>query len=101
MDLRHKKIIKSACSILVKSLGPSKIILFGSRAKGSHGRHSDFDFALDCKKPSISTQRRINDEIDKVSGLYKVDIIYLDSVNKEFKDIILKTGKVIYESRRN
>ena len=89
--------MKGTIEILKKYLNPSKIILFGSRAKAENAEHADFDFAVDCKKPQISLQRKINEEIEKINGLYKVDIIYMLSVEKKFKNIVLHTGKVIYE----
>ncbi len=47
----------------------------------------------------IVMQKDINDEIEKVSGLYKVDIVFFNQIDDLFKDIILKTGRTIYESR--
>ena len=97
MDNRQNEIMQRVIDILKGVLNPSRIIIFGSRAKENNRVHSDFDFALDCPKPSLSVERQISDAIEKISGLYKVDIIYLDSVDEEFKEIILKTGKVVYE----
>ena len=94
---REAEIIKKTVEILKNHCNPSKIILFGSRAQGKNHCHADFDFAVDVKKPSISIQREIGDALDKISGLYKVDIVYLLSIDKEFKNIILQTGKVLYE----
>ena len=99
MSQRREEIIKAVNSILQKKLQPSKIILFGSSAKKNNGKHSDFDFAVDGKRPAITLQRKISEEIEKISGLYKVDLVYLDSVDPEFKKIILETGRVLYESK--
>ncbi len=99
MSDREAEILKGATRSLISYLNPSKIILFGSRAKETNRDHSDFDFAVDCKKPQISVQREINKDIEKISGLYKVDVVYMSSIEEEFKNIILKTGKVIYERR--
>lgn len=96
MEKRQDEIIQAVTDISKKFLNPSKIILFGSRAKENNREHSDFDFALDCDRPSLSVERRINEEIEKISGLFKVDIIYLGSVDKEFKEIVIKTGKIVY-----
>ena len=85
--------------VLKKSLKPSKIIIFGSRAKGDNKKHSDFDFAVDCSRPSIQVEREIDEQIEKFSGLYGVDIVYLGSVDKDFRKIVLKTGRLIYEKR--
>ncbi|UCD15197.1 MAG: nucleotidyltransferase domain-containing protein, partial [Candidatus Omnitrophota bacterium] len=96
---REDEILEGIIDILKTYLKPSRVILFGSRAKGKGNKSCDFDIAVDCKKPEISIQRKINDAIEKISGLYKIDIVYLQSVEDKFKDIILKTGKEIYERR--
>jgi predicted nucleotidyltransferase len=97
VESRYREIIDAVVDILTKRLSPSRVFLFGSRAKGGNGKHADFDFAVDSSRPSISDQRIIREEIEKIAGLYNVDIVYLESVDKEFKEIILKTGKLIYE----
>ncbi len=99
MVQREQEIINNVKELLVKELNPQKIIHFGSRVKENNGKHSDFDFAIDAPKPDITLERKLNEEIDKICGLYKVDLVYLDSVDEEFKNIILDTGKVIYEKR--
>ena len=101
MNAREKEIIDLVKAVLLKRLNPSRIILFGSRAKNDHDKHSDFDFAIDCQKPDISLQRELVEEIDKIRGLYKVDLVYLNAVDQEFKTIILETGELIYESKGN
>ena len=34
---------------------------------------------------------------EEITGLHKGDIIFLESVDKEFRDIILRKGKILYE----
>ncbi len=99
MNKRHDEIVKDVADVLRKFLNPPRIIIFGSRAKGNNGGHSDFDFAVDCPRPSISIERQMNEQVEKISGLYGVDIVYLGSVDKDFRQIILKTGRPIYERR--
>ena len=99
MNNRHNEIEYGVCEVLKRYLSPRRIIIFGSRAKGEALSHSDFDFAVDCARPSIDVERRLKHKIEKLSGLYRVDIIYLASVEEKFKEIVLKTGKVIYERR--
>ena len=94
---REEQILTGTVNILIEHLPPSKIVLFGSRSKGKNGKHADFDVAIDCKKPTISIQRKINAEIETISGLFSVDIIYMQSVDKDFMEIILTTGRVIYD----
>ena len=99
MDERQNEIVKGVAGILRKFLKPSRIIIFGSREKGNNNGHSDFDFAVDCPRPPISVERKIKEQVEKISGLYGVDIVYLCSVDKDFRQIILKTGRLIYEKR--
>lgn len=96
---REKQILERVTEILKLYLRPAKIILFGSRGKGIPSSGSDFDFAVDKPRPELTTERKINGEIEEVSGLYHVDVVYLGSVDKEFKKVILRTGKTIYERR--
>ncbi|ODS31635.1 MAG: hypothetical protein SCARUB_03241 [Candidatus Scalindua rubra] len=39
----------------------------------------------------------MKEDIEGVSGLYNVDVVFLQSVDKVFRDIVLKTGRIIYE----
>jgi predicted nucleotidyltransferase len=94
---REEIIIGNIVSLIRKDLGPDRMLLFGSRAEGRHGPGSDFDIALDGKKISVRKMRELREKLEEVSGLHKVDIIFLESVDKEFKDIILKKGKILYE----
>ncbi|MEW6203576.1 MAG: nucleotidyltransferase domain-containing protein [bacterium] len=94
---REKEIQDKVIEIIKKKIAPCKIILFGSRAKGKHNKGSDFDFAVDSESPGIRAERKIMEEIDEIAGLYKVDIVYLGTVDETFKNLVLKTGKVVYE----
>lgn len=94
---RENEILQKVVETLAKYLNPEKIFLFGSRGKGKSYNNSDFDFAVDGEKPEQNTQRKIAEDIEAFAGLYKVDVVYLKSVDAEFKAIVLETGKVIYE----
>jgi len=96
---RQDQITQKIIQILCQYLAPKQIILFGSRGKGNAHTGSDFDFAVDSKRPSIEKETKISEAIEHISGLHDVDLIYLSEVNKDFREIILKTGKVIYERR--
>jgi len=99
LSQRETEILEKAVEVLKRNLHPDKIILFGSRGKGKFQKYSDFDLAVSNGTPDIRTERRISEEIEEIAGLYKIDIVYLNSVDEEFKDIILKTGEVKYERR--
>lgn len=94
---REKGIIENVIKILKEEVNPERIILFGSRAKERNDETSDFDFAIDSASVNIRCIRRIRERIEPISGLYSVDIIFLDEVDKDFRKIIISTGRVIYE----
>lgn len=96
---RELEVLDKVLLILRKKLKPKRIILFGSRVKDNPPKHTDFDLALDCRTPSLLEKAKLDEQIDEVSGLYKVDLVFLDEVDKEFREIILTTGKVVYEKR--
>ncbi len=97
---REQQVLDSVTEILKKRLRPNKIILFGSRAKGKSHSGSDFDLAVDGDRPELTVERQIREDIEEISGLYSVDVVYLDSIDDEFKSIILKTGKTVHERIR-
>ncbi|MGE0267564.1 MAG: nucleotidyltransferase domain-containing protein [Candidatus Omnitrophota bacterium] len=97
MTDREQEVINNVLSVLKKRLNPDKIILFGSRAKGISAPGADIDLALEGDRPGISVLQKLNEEIDQVSGLYSVDLVFLNDVDVSFKEIIMNTGKVIYE----
>ncbi|HPP34606.1 MAG TPA: nucleotidyltransferase domain-containing protein [Ignavibacteriales bacterium] len=73
-----------------------KIILFGSRAKGTAKQGSDIDIALVGSNLSFSEMCRILNEIEELNLPYKVDIIQYDSLsNEDIKKDILKFGIAI------
>ncbi len=94
---REDEIIQKTVDVLTKSLHPSRIVLFGSRAKGTAHHGSDFDFALDMSRPAASINRHIQEKIEQFSGLYGVDLIFLNDVSQDFREIVLTTGKTVYE----
>ena len=94
---REEEILDKIVSLLKEDLKPGKILLFGSRAGKRYNPGSDFDIGLDGKKVDVRKMRELKEKLEEISGLYKVDIIFLESVEKEFKDIILKRGKILYE----
>ena len=92
---REKEVLEKSLAILVGELAPKKIYLFGSRAKERAQAASDFDFGLDCAPPTVAKKREIREKLEKVAGLYTIDLIFLSEVEAGFRDLVLKTGKVI------
>ncbi|MDD5622252.1 MAG: nucleotidyltransferase domain-containing protein [Actinomycetota bacterium] len=96
---REEEILGRIVSLLKKDIKPERIFLFGSRAAGKYNPGSDFDIAVDGKKVDARRIRELKEKMEEVSGLHKVDLIFLESIDREFKDIILKRGRIPYERR--
>ena len=93
---REKEVLDKIVLLLKEKLNPSLIILFGSRASEKHNTGSDFDIALDGDKIDVREMRKLKEKLEEISGLYKVDLIFLESVDSEFKNIIIRRGKILY-----
>ncbi|SMC08822.1 type VII toxin-antitoxin system MntA family adenylyltransferase antitoxin [Nitratiruptor tergarcus] len=80
----------------LKTYHPKKIILFGSHAKGYATKQSDIDIAIDLPI-DFRSKRKLKEEVEKLSGLLSVDIVFLNEADKNFQKQIEKEGKVLYE----
>ena len=91
-------ILKKIIKVLTDELVPDRLILFGSRAKGNEHKGSDIDIAVKGGKSlDHREERKLKEKIEEVSGIYFVDIVFLEKISKDFRDMIMETGKVVYE----
>lgn len=75
-----------------------KVILYGSRAKGTYKPASDIDLTLVGAKLDLSIQQKIESELDDLMLPYKFDIsIYHQISNKELIEHIERVGKVFFD----
>ena len=96
--------INNASKKIEELYNPEKIILFGSHARGTAGKHSDIDLLV-----IKATKDRYFDRVKKVHGIIGMDIpadilVYTPqelekSKNTFFFQEILEEGKVLYEKR--
>jgi uncharacterized protein len=93
---REDEVLGKVVLLIRETLDPKLVLLFGSRAGKNYSPGSDFDIAIDGKKTNIRKLRELKEKIEKLSGLYNVDIVFLDSIDRDFKDIIVKKGKILY-----
>ncbi len=97
---RHSEIIdliKKACEAKKKSLQGYKIILFGSRAKGSVKSRSDFDIGIIGEKPlELEYYFSLKDAIDNLPTLFNIDLVDLGRADQKFKDEVLKNYQIVY-----
>ncbi len=90
-----QKVIKS----LIEQVGPQKIILFGSRARGDHRENSDFDIAVMGRKNS---EREWNEALTMIEEtpitLHPIDIVEFEKLSDEYQSNIREEGKILYGS---
>lgn len=79
---------------LAEKYDVSKIILFGSRARGDFKKTSDIDLAV----AGGDFDRFALDVNEETSTLLEYDIVSLDrEMQRELRDSIGKEGRVLYE----
>ena len=59
--------------------GASRVILFGSRAKGTARDRSDIDIAV-C---GVSDMEKLQEEIEDIPTLYTIDLVDLDTCENQ------------------
>ena len=84
MDREAARIAGDFAKKVKKRYSPVKVILFGSRARGDHFKHSDYDFLI------ISEKFKNKNFLTRASGLYdfwdnSVDLEALCFTPKEFE----------------
>lgn len=77
----------------------SKVIVFGSRAKGNHKKGSDVDLAILGKNITQNTLLKLSEKLNSESLLpYFFDIVHYTNINnKELKEHIDRIGKEIFK----
>lgn len=100
-----EKAVARIISYAVRVTDPERIILFGSRARGTHNLHSDVDLlvisAVDCRKTELELQ--ISAYAKEVC--LKADILIHTPADIEkaararwsFLTSVMREGKVVYE----
>lgn len=85
-------------SLAASHLSIEKIVLFGSRAKATAGKHSDLDLCVFLSDPKdISAQHFKLDLEEDTLIPHQFDVVYWHTLSDEkFKAEILRDGVVIY-----
>jgi predicted nucleotidyltransferase len=80
------------------ALAGYRVLLFGSRARGSPRAASDFDLAIDGDKPlELNTFYEIEDALERLPTLARIDWIDLNRASKRLRDSARSEGKLFYE----
>ena len=96
MDFEPKitSIIEEIISICTRINQVDEIILYGSRAKGTHMDKSDLDIALVGQNLDIE---RLRDAIGEIQTLLKIDLVDFNNCKNELlKQEVAKDGITLY-----
>jgi len=90
--------IKSIQSVFANYSAISRVILYGSRAKGNYRDSSDIDLSLVGKDLDVSFLLKIENELDDLLLPYQIDLsVYHLIDNQDLTDHINRVGTVFYE----
>ena len=72
-----------------------KVLLFGSRARGTQQSRSDIDLAIVCPTATKDQWREVLEIIDDADTLLRIDCVRFDTIDDELKQRIIKDGVVL------
>jgi predicted nucleotidyltransferase len=76
----------------------TKILLFGSRARGDHSPVSDYDLAVFGPGLSALAKAEFSLDVEEIATLKKIDLVFMDeTAADDLMRNIVTEGKVIYE----
>lgn len=75
--------------------GARRVVLFGSRARGTNQPRSDIDLAIEGCPDFPALEERLQEEL---WSLLRLDVVNLDDpISTELREEIARDGKVLYE----
>lgn len=87
-DIRSYKFISK-----IKTLPfVQKVILFGSRARGTQQPRSDIDLAVVCPNITMQEWNQVLEIVEQADTLLKIDCLQFDKTDDDLKQRILKDG---------
>jgi len=91
-------IINQVKEIILKFAKPNRIYLYGSQVSGEAKAGSDIDIAYD--DPDFKSNYLIEEEVDKIDTLIKIDVKNIARAQDRFKNRVKASGKVIYSATK-
>ena len=90
-------LIRQCLSTFGDSLKGHQVFLIGSRANGRARPRSDFDLGvIGPESLPLKTFYEIEDALENLPTLYRIDWVDLNGVSDRFRRIALSEGKVLY-----
>jgi len=102
MEFKKPDFLEKFIQSAINEIHPSRIILFGSRARGDSRERSDYDIAIEAPDIDEGKWARFVVYIKENLGtLLSFDVIRLDTTSDEFKTRIEKEGILLYEKHKS
>jgi predicted nucleotidyltransferase len=101
MKLEHyseEKLKEDILKILSKHLDLSKykVFFFGSRVKGNSDERSDIDLTVEGPKIPSHIKLEIQEELENLPTLYKIDFVDFNEVDDDFKKVAKQFVEYLY-----
>lgn len=92
--------VKKIIGVLEQKPEISKVVLFGSRAKGNFRNGSDIDLVLFGEELDLKTLFKLETSMDDLMLPWKIDLVLFPTItNQELKEHINRVGKVFFERK--
>lgn len=91
--------VQKLTQIVIEKTKPKKLVLFGSRARGTHRENSDVDLCIFGRSCTEETWNRLLISIqDDPYTLLKIDLVEFEKLSEIYQNEIMKDGVTLYES---
>jgi len=90
--------LETIIDILSNEPRVEKVLLFGSRAKGTYKNGSDIDLCLEGPNLDLSVLAPLEEKLDDLLLPWKIDLVAFDLIsNQDMRDHVLRVGISLYE----
>jgi predicted nucleotidyltransferase len=98
-----KTLTDSIVRIVLEHKEPDKIILYGSRANGTHQKESDIDLAIFADNWNTNDTAIVRSNLEECPQTpLKFDVIHYQNLTKEtLKSDIIKEGITLYDAKKH
>ena len=88
--------VQRVLKVAVRDLEPTKIILFGSRARGDHRENSDYDIGFEGLNKLNRWKQFLVDAHEEPWSLQSMDLVLIDELDERFRNHICAEGRILY-----
>ena len=102
LEMTSEQLIREVWAIVTDELRgwPHTLFLIGSRAAGTAGPYSDFDFAIaGTVRVDPTRLARLRIRVDALPTLYSVDLVDFRTAGDDFRAVALKALREVVDGR--